>query len=254
MTATDERVHIWYYDRQGGIQSHGLNIINNLPHFFVLLALQRLDMTGWGFAPNLSVDTDDHSLVQLETTLHRPAANLEAPIQQPAAIVEFTCDQVLRAHWGLVGRTTTVYEWDLADYLPKEHVVKLSWAEVIHTPELNVFKERGETRDEGANGHILALPASEMPLMMDTCLIRTRLGTVPQPRFPEPRASRWLVIPVFQKRRPVWDLTADELFNVWMQTLSCMFENSVGGCSLLTHFRSPRSVEKRSPSSRYRPE
>ena len=253
MTATaDEQVHIWYNDRQVGIQSHGLNIINNLPHFFVLLlALQRLDMAGWGFAPNLSVDTDDHSFLQL---VHSPAANLEAPIQQPAAIVEFTDDQVHRAHWGLVGRVTTVYEWDLADYLPKEHTVKLSWAEVIRTPEPNVLKELGETRDEGANDHILALPASEMPMMMDTCLIRTRLGIVPQPRFPEPRASRWLVIPVFQKRRPVWDLTADELFNVWMQTFSRMLENSVGGCSLLTHFRSRRSVGKRYPWSRYQPE
>ena len=44
-TSTDERVYIWYYDRQGGIQSYGLDIIKNLPHFFVfLLALQRLDL------------------------------------------------------------------------------------------------------------------------------------------------------------------------------------------------------------------
>jgi hypothetical protein len=61
LTATDERVHIWFYDRQGGIQSYGLDIIKNLPHFFILLlALQRLDLEGWGFAPNLSFDADDH--------------------------------------------------------------------------------------------------------------------------------------------------------------------------------------------------
>jgi hypothetical protein len=62
LTATDERVHIWYYDRQGGIQSYGLDIIKNLPHFFVfLLALQRLDLEGWGIAKDLSFNTDSRS-------------------------------------------------------------------------------------------------------------------------------------------------------------------------------------------------
>ena len=120
LMATDERVHIWYCDRQGGTQSHGLNIINNLPHFFILLTLRRLDMEGWRFAPNLSFDRNNHSPAQCEVTLHGPAVNLEAPIQQSAAIVEFTHDQVIRAHWGLVGRATTVYKCDLADYFPKE--------------------------------------------------------------------------------------------------------------------------------------
>ena len=254
MTATDERVHIWYYDRQGGIQSHGLNIINNLPHFFVLLlALQRLDMAGWGFAPNLSVDTDDHSFVQLEVTLHRPAANLEAPIQQSAAIVKFTHNQVLRAYWGLVGRATTVYECDLADYPPKQQVVKLSWPEVSRTPEPDVLKELGEIPDEEVKGHIPALLASDTPTMMDTGLIRKRLGTVPQLHFPSPRGPRRLVITVSPKLRPVWDLTADGFFNVWTQTLFCMLDRSVSGCSRLTRFRSHRSVGKRFSSPRYQP-
>ena len=253
LKAIDERVHIWYCDRQGGTQSHGPNIINNQPRCFVLLTLQRLDTEGWRFAPNLRFDMNSHSPAQFEVTLHGPAVNLEAPIRQSTAIVEFTCDQVLRAHWSLVGRATTVYQWDLADHLPKERVVKLSWTEESRTPEPNVFKELGETPDEGVTDHILVLPASEMFMMTATCLIRKRLGTVPQPGFPEPRASRWLVISVPQKRRSVWGLTADELFNVWMQALSRMLDSSVGGCSLLTHFRSRHAMEKWFPSSRYQP-
>ena len=196
---------------------------------------------------------NNHSPAQFEVTLHGPAVGLEAPAQQCAAIVEFTYDQVLRAHWGLVERATTVYEYDMADHLPKERVVNLSWAEVSHTPESNVLEELGETPDEGVKGHILGLLASKMFTMMDACLIRKRLGTVPQPRFPEPRASRWLVIPVFQKRRSVWDLTINEIFNVWIQTLSRMLDSSVWGCSLLTHFRSRYSVGKRFSSPRYQP-
>ena len=210
-------------------------------------------MEGWRFAPNLSFNGNHHSPAQCEVTLHGPTVNLEAPIQQSAAIVEFTYDQVIRAHWGLVGRATTVYKCDLADYLSKEQVAKLSWAEVSRTPEPDVLKELGETPDEVVKGHTLALLASEMPMMMDTYLIQKRLDTIPQPRFPEPRASRRLLVPVFQKRRPIWDLTADELFDVWMQTLSRMLDSSVGGCSVLTHFRSHHSVGKRFSSQRYQP-
>ena len=191
---------------------------------------------------------NNHSPAQFEVRLHGPTVNLEVPIQHSAAIVEFTCGQVLRAHWGLVGRATTVYECDLADHLPKEHVFKLSCAEVSHTPEPDVLEELGETPDEGVKDHVLTLLASEMPMIMVTCLSRTQLGTLLQPHFSELRASRRLVIPICQKRRPVWDLTADELFNVWMQTLFRMLDGSVWGWSLLTHFRSRHSVEKRSPS------
>ena len=202
LKATDERVHIWCCDRQGGTQLHGLILINNLPHFFVLLAPQRLDMEEWRFAPNLSFDMNNHSPAQFEVTLHGPAVGLEARIHQSAAIVEFTYDQVLRAHWGQVRRETAGYQCDLADYLPKRQVVKLNWAEVSHTPEPNALEELGETLDEGVKGHILALLASKIPMMMDTRLIRTRLGTIPQPLFPSPRASRRVVIPVFQSGVP----------------------------------------------------
>ena len=250
LKATDEWVHTWYYDRQGGIRSHGLKIISNLPHLLVLLALQRLDMDGWRFAPNLGFDMNDQFSAQLEGTLHRPAINLEASIQWSAAIVKFTHDQVLQAHWGLVGRVMTVYE---SDYPLNQHVFKLSWPEASRALEPDVLKELGEIPDEAVKGHIMALLASKMPAMIGTWLAREPLGILPQSHFPEPRASRWLVIPVCQKRCPVWDLTADEIFNIWVQTLSCMLDGSVSGRSRLTHFRSHHSVGKRVSSPRYRP-
>ena len=208
-------------------------------------------MEGWRFAPNLSFDMNNHSPAQLEVTLQRPAVNLEAPSQQYIVIVKLSHDQVLQVRWGLVGRAMTVYECDLADYLLKEQVFKLSWPEVSRTPEPDDLQALGEIADEGAKDHILTLLASEMPRMMDTCLIRKRLGALLQPHFPKPQ--RRLVILVYQKRRAIWDLTADELFNVWMQTLSRMLDSSVWGHSRLTHFRSHHSVGKWFSSSRYQP-
>ncbi|CDO68843.1 hypothetical protein BN946_scf184805.g52 [Trametes cinnabarina] len=46
----DEVVHVWLYDRDGGIQSTGLNILIDLPRFLVLLfALQRFEFKDFGF-------------------------------------------------------------------------------------------------------------------------------------------------------------------------------------------------------------
>jgi len=223
-------VHIWFYDRQGGIQSYGLDIIKNLPHFFILLlALQRLDQEGWGFTQNLSFDAANHFTAQLDVTLHKPVGNSEALDQQPAARVTFKNDGVLRPHWGLVGRAKTVYKCDLTDHPPMEQVVKLSWPEVSRTPEPEILKELGEIPDEEIQGHIPALLSSQMPTMMDTHLIRKRLGTFSQPHFPEPRGPRRLVITVCRRLLPVWDLTPDGFFDVWIHSLLCMLDSSVLG-------------------------
>jgi hypothetical protein len=249
--AADERVHIWYYDRQGGIQSYGVDIIKNLPHFFVLLlALQRLDLEGWGIAKDLSFNTDSRSSAQLEVTLHKPAGSLEGPLREPTARIEFTHDRVLRTNWGLVGRATTVYECELTDHPPKEQVVKLSWPEVSRALEPEILKELGEIPDEGVKGHVPDLLASQIPAMMDTQLIRKRLGTILQPHIPESRGPRRLVITVCQKLFPVWDLTPDGFFDVWMQCLFCMLDISVLGARL-TRFRSHHSVGERFSPPRY---
>ena len=228
MTVTDERVYILYYDRQGRARSYGLNILKSLPHFLVLLlAFQRLDEEGWGFAPNLSHDTDSHTSPQLEMRLRKPADGLSAPVRQPAARVEFTADRGRWAHWGLVGQATEVYEFDLTDHPPKEQVVKLSRPEVVRTPETEIFKELGNIPDEASKRHILDLLASQMPTMVDTRLIRKRLGILPQTQFPESLTPRRLVFPVCRTLFPVWDLTPDRFFDVWVEALFCMLDTSM---------------------------
>ncbi|KAG2096097.1 uncharacterized protein F5147DRAFT_778460 [Suillus discolor] len=45
----DDVIWTWYYDRQGTLQSSGINFIQNLPRFIVLLyALQRFKVHDWG--------------------------------------------------------------------------------------------------------------------------------------------------------------------------------------------------------------
>ena len=51
---TDDVLWVWYYDRQGCIQSGGINFLRDVPSFLVLLyALQRLRFNQWGLNPSL---------------------------------------------------------------------------------------------------------------------------------------------------------------------------------------------------------
>ncbi|KAG1768250.1 hypothetical protein EV702DRAFT_979512, partial [Suillus placidus] len=49
LACTDNIVWVWYYDRQGIIQSSGIDFMKDLPRFMVLLyALQRFNLSDWG--------------------------------------------------------------------------------------------------------------------------------------------------------------------------------------------------------------
>jgi len=48
---------VWYYDRQGIIQSDGISIIADFPRFLVLLLVfQRFTLEDWGVIPALNLD------------------------------------------------------------------------------------------------------------------------------------------------------------------------------------------------------
>jgi hypothetical protein len=50
----DDVAWIWYFDRQGAIQTTGINFIQDLPYLAALLfAFQRFSVRNWGFGPSL---------------------------------------------------------------------------------------------------------------------------------------------------------------------------------------------------------
>ena len=61
---------VWYYDRQGIIQSDGINIIADFPRFLLLQVFQRFTLEDWGVIPSLNPDAtraheDDSTLILL---------------------------------------------------------------------------------------------------------------------------------------------------------------------------------------------
>ncbi|KAG8994404.1 hypothetical protein FRB94_009918 [Tulasnella sp. JGI-2019a] len=81
-------VHVWWYDRQWAIQTKGLDFVEDLPYFVVLLlALQRLGPVGYGELP----------------------FKKGKKIIIPSGPVEITLGEAIVKHYGIVGRATNIY-------------------------------------------------------------------------------------------------------------------------------------------------
>jgi Fungal protein kinase len=213
-------MHIWHYDRAGAIQSSGLDITYHLPHFLVLLlALQRLDQTGWGFPPELKFNPHNDHCVELPVTRHLPDGDVPA-------VARFGQDAI-RMYWGLVGRATTVYECQILDtdggVVVHDAVIKLSWPEATRAKESDTAQKLANIDDPTVRGHIPVLLASRVDDETSTQKIRDRLSSKPHNPNQPSRGPRVLVITVWKRLYPVWDLSADEWRTVLTHCALCTF-------------------------------
>lgn len=63
MALADDVIWVWMFDRQGMIQSGGINLIQDLPRFVVLLlALQRFEYKEWGKSVELKQSGNELSM------------------------------------------------------------------------------------------------------------------------------------------------------------------------------------------------
>lgn len=94
-TRVDEIVWVWWYDREGAIQSTGINFITDLPRFFVLLlTLQRFELKDWGFVPELDPKAE---------RAHLGLQSRSPVINYPDGATA-TLDSFSRQHYSLRGR------------------------------------------------------------------------------------------------------------------------------------------------------
>ncbi|KAG2104721.1 uncharacterized protein F5147DRAFT_263040 [Suillus discolor] len=212
----DDIAWIWYYDRQGIIQCSGINFIQDLPRFMVLLyALQRFELHDWGRNKDLlAVEVDeklchefkikDEKLGEVDLLLH-------------------TSHDERWTHYGLQGRATNVVPVT-SEALTKKYgkfkdgmVAKIFWGEASRTSEPEILKKV----EEIAKRH--ATVQDHVPQLLwhhrftnPTSAIREALD-VPEPT----KGSRVLYILVFRKLFPITQLHGKELFDVWRQCILC---------------------------------
>jgi hypothetical protein len=195
-------VWVWYYDRQGIIQCSGINFIQDLPRFMVLLyAFQRFSLAHWGRNTDFERDekNDSHKLmidgVDLELhTSHK--------------------DRV--TYYGLKGHATNVFPLT-SEKLTKDNreiakdgmVAKILWAGEQRASEPGILKKVYEVAAEqdAVKGHVPHL-LWHHKFKDPTSQFREALG-VSEPA----KGNRVLYILVFRKLKLITELEGTEFFD-----------------------------------------
>ncbi|KAG2149146.1 uncharacterized protein EDB93DRAFT_1250070 [Suillus bovinus] len=179
----------WYHDRQGTVQCSGINFIQDLPRFMVLLyALQRFEVHDWD-------RNKDFLPVQVEGKRCHESKIQDNDLGTVDLLLYTSHDErdgmVAKIFWGDEGRTSEPKILDKVEKIANVHST--------------------------VQGHITEL-LWHRGLTNPTSTIQEVFG-VPEPTT----GSRVLYILVFRKLYPIPKLYGKELFDVWYQCILCHF-------------------------------
>ncbi|KAG5636017.1 hypothetical protein H0H81_009367 [Sphagnurus paluster] len=193
---SDEIAWLWWFDRQGAIQSTGMDMVQNLPYFAVLLAaFQRFDQEDWGIIARL------HPGSATEYKSKSKAYQIQRIDFIPAFLATVIKVQAKtgtdKGNWGLVGRGTRIMTGIAAGSgtpdANQDVVFKFSWPEVIRTSEAEIIWKACQVNNTYTKCHLPKLVARYSSYSTDN--IRKALGIIPRQGslHREPRELRLLV-------------------------------------------------------------
>ncbi|KAG0696690.1 hypothetical protein DFH29DRAFT_1082776 [Suillus ampliporus] len=235
----DNVIWVWYYDRQGTIQCSGINFIDDLPRFMVLLyAFQRFDLEDWGRNKHFKeVKEGEHIKEGVLRFDLRPEdlGDVELGDMELGGVdLEIhTSDEERVTHYGLKGRATNVFPVTseaLSKKFPEIEedgmVAKIFWGEEQRTSEPEILSKVFDIADkeqETVKGHV--------PQLLWHCKVKNPTSAVRQAlNLVEPtKGSRVLYILVFRKLRPITELDGEDFFTVWRQCILCHLALWKGG-------------------------
>ena len=214
-------MHVWIYDREGGIQSTGLNFLTDLPRFLVLLfAMQRLRLEDWGFIEKYDLG----AIAALQESEPR-----EQP--SPVKVDRFYIDTAHSIHrsLSLKGRGTYVVSAHHArppDGQSPEFVAKFSGADCSRLPEQELV-QRGIDRAAGNEAITKHMPhiahSFEFP-EWTTRAVRAALDIPPKGRL-RPDGSegaevyRMLPVTIVERMKPLSSLPNKHFIRGWFQVV-----------------------------------
>jgi len=217
----DDVVWVWYYDRQGCIQSQGINFFKDLPSFLVLLyALQRLTLEQWGLNPSLDervrrahFGTFDRGLAG---DIVEPNSTLTTKDGKKFELTR----EVFHSNLGIIGRgTVTVRAKIKGGPTDKTYAVKISWPEESRLNEAEILNAAMEKAggDPDITNHIpKVFVTQDFPICMGT--VRTALG-IPARKEGHPD-SRVLRVIVFPYLRPITSFKR-RFLRSWLECVRC---------------------------------
>ncbi|KAG1774509.1 hypothetical protein EV702DRAFT_1280603 [Suillus placidus] len=227
----NDMIYTWYFDRQGAIQCSGINFVQDLPRFMVLLlAMQRMPYAEWGY----------HTLPEVVSS-----GEIRVEDEKIGAVdlkFNLTSDERI-THFGLRGRATTVFPVEsvalsaLVPQLPHYNphnptdklVAKLYWPEEERESEPDILQKVYEIAKKDEEGkvkhHVPELVWSHKFGDTSTANIRRALGIDDA----EPGRRVFYII-VFRQLEPITKLNGDDFLSAWWQIVVChyaLWENGV---------------------------
>jgi hypothetical protein len=218
-------IYLWYFDRQDAIQCSGINYVQDLPRFMVLLlAIQRMPFAEWGYNRVFEPESESSGEVRLPDE-HIGEVDLAFDLKSDKRTT----------HFGLRGRATTVFPVKsrtlsaLVPTLPhhnphnttNELVAKLYWPEEERESEVEILKKVYEIAMKDEEGkvkhHVPEMVWSHKFEDTSTANIRKALGLKDAER-----GRRVLYIIVFRKLDPITDLSDKQFLAAWWHIVVCM--------------------------------
>ncbi|CUA75254.1 HEAT repeat-containing protein 1 [Rhizoctonia solani] len=218
---SDATVWIWWFDRQGAIQSTGFNFIEDLPRFMVfLLAIQRFDITDWGF--NEKLDPTVSLRHSSSTTPAAKPVQLEFDGTDQKFTIDFnfpfSANTLLHEVFSLRGNSTNVFK--VTSNLKNNRsglVAKLYWPNQDRLHEADIIKRARE--DTELVDYLPCHFGSRDIDPIGTRRIRQELGIAET----SPRPPRLLRMMIFDELLPITELTGDKLIFAWLQCIRCHY-------------------------------
>ncbi|EUC60748.1 hypothetical protein RSOL_362590 [Rhizoctonia solani AG-3 Rhs1AP] len=213
MIVIDATLWIWWFDRQGAIQSTGINFIEDLPRFILLLAcFQRFDIADWGFDEQLDPSVP---LRHSDTTEPEPqTVEYEVDGKDGKLKVQFVSNLDLLVHepFNLKGKSTNVFPVDGTQGQPPL-VAKLYWPNEDHQHEVQII-QRARKNKKLVN-HLPDVYGWRFIDHIGTRRIRDQLGISSN----SPCRPRLLLMIISEELLPITALGGDYLVYAWLQCI-----------------------------------
>ncbi|KAG2352743.1 hypothetical protein BDR07DRAFT_1436180 [Suillus spraguei] len=191
-------IYIWWFDRQHTIQCAGINFIQDLPRFMVLLFIMQREII-------VEYEEDKECQDKMKKSKKKRVVDLTLDLKSNERTT----------HFGLRGRATTLFPPHFLNE-STELVAKLFWPEEARRSEPEILEEvyKIAREDPDVSGHVPEMVWFHKFEGTSTAIIRKALGI-------DDTGSRVLYIIVFRKLDPITTLSGDEFLLAWWEVVKC---------------------------------
>lgn len=224
LVVKDDQLHVWVYDRQGAVQSEGINFVENLDYLVILLfGLQRFTSSDWGLLREFSWDRsrviDEFSGWNL--TLPASVRDDEKEI-----VLKLLDTEIAPFEYRITGRSTRVYLAEREGRANDSVILKLcSIGEYQVVPEEALIAEAHKRAPHLAD-HLPKLFRSYRFKQSRTGDLRTALcAQVAQGKDKNPYGGHQeLKAFVFETLKPVKRLSGQTMLRMFLDCFKCHYK------------------------------